>query len=109
MEDKIKYLRKKFNLTRNALAKKVGVSQTSIVLWEKGERSPSMKNIEKLAEVFNVSTSALISSKYVKSSLPTLTLSNGMGKVKSYKLSPKQIEKLESFLQENQIEEENLG
>lgn len=43
MENKIKELRARHNLTQDELAKKVGVRRETIVFLEKGRYNPSLK------------------------------------------------------------------
>ena len=58
--DILKELRNARNLSQGALAKKIGVSQASVGYWEKGQRTPTIKIIEDLADYFNVSTDYLM-------------------------------------------------
>lgn len=51
--DNIKRCRKLNNLTQEELAKIVGMSKTTVVLWEKGERDPQTKELKKLSDYFN--------------------------------------------------------
>lgn len=44
-------LRKEKNLTQVQLAKLVGVSITSVRLWEKGVTTPKEENLEKLKKI----------------------------------------------------------
>lgn len=43
MENRIKELRAKYNLTQEDLARKVGVRRETIVFLEKGKYNPSLK------------------------------------------------------------------
>lgn len=54
MENRLKELREKFNLTQEELASKVGVSRQTIISLEKGRYSPSLILAFKLAKVFNL-------------------------------------------------------
>lgn len=54
MGEKIKELRIKKRLTQQELADKIGVSYTTISLYESGSRKPSFKALNKLAKVFEV-------------------------------------------------------
>lgn len=49
----IKAIRKKRGLTQKQLADRLGVKQQNVSDWERGERSPSVKNLKKLADVLN--------------------------------------------------------
>lgn len=51
----IKKLRKQKKMTMFQLAKAVGVSYTTIQLWESGVTTPNKENMVKLNNVFEVS------------------------------------------------------
>jgi len=50
----IKPLREQKNLTQKQLAIMVGVSVTSICLYETGKRSPRTNHLEKLIKIFDL-------------------------------------------------------
>lgn len=52
--DSLKVLRVKKSLTQKQLAKKVGVTESTISKWERGIAFPDIPKINKLEEVFNV-------------------------------------------------------
>lgn len=56
----IKKIRQQCGCTQEELAKKLGVSQTAIALWENGTRTPSMDIIEKIANIFDIRPSFLM-------------------------------------------------
>ena len=56
---KLKYLRKKIDLTQEQLAEKTGLSVDFIGMIERGERAPSFETIEKFAKVLKVKISEL--------------------------------------------------
>lgn len=59
--DKIlKKLRQDNNLTQDELAKKIDSSRSNIANYENGKNKPSVEILEKLAELFNVSTDYLL-------------------------------------------------
>jgi len=53
-------LRKKRNLSQYALAAKFNISQSTLAMWEKGNRSPSNTTIANIAKYFDVSTDYLL-------------------------------------------------
>lgn len=53
-KNKLAQFRKKAGLTQKELAKELGVAQSSITYWENGERTPSAKSAQKIANYFNV-------------------------------------------------------
>lgn len=58
--DKIKDLREKQNLTQAALAKRLGITRSSVNAWELGISVPSTQYIVELAHIFHVSTDYLL-------------------------------------------------
>lgn len=56
----IKELREFQNLSQPDLAKLVGVTNGTISFWENGINEPKASYIEKLAEIFNVTTDYLL-------------------------------------------------
>jgi len=55
MNNRIKELRAKYNLTQLDLAKKVDVRRETIVFLEKGKYNPSLKLAYDISRVFNLS------------------------------------------------------
>ena len=58
--DTIKQLRKVHNLSQEAFASKIGVSQTTVTSWETGKAEPASSIIVKIANYFNVSTDFIL-------------------------------------------------
>lgn len=58
--NRIRTLRKKYNLTQLELATKVGIPKSTLAGYENGLRRPKFETIEKLAEVLNTSSDYLI-------------------------------------------------
>ena len=58
--ERIKQLREEDGLTQTQLAEATGFSQSAIAYWERGERTPSVEVIIKLAKFFGVSTDYLL-------------------------------------------------
>jgi len=58
--DKIKYYRKKLNLSQEDLGQKLFVSKQTISLWEKGQTVPTVDNLIRLKEIFGVSVDEII-------------------------------------------------
>lgn len=61
---KISQLRKKNNLSQEALAEKVGVARQTISKWELSETCPDLKQAKKLAEIFEVSLDELADTEF---------------------------------------------
>lgn len=58
--DKIKSLRESNNLTQTQLAKKLGITRSSVNAWEMGISVPSTQYIVDLAKYFKVSTDYIL-------------------------------------------------
>ncbi len=56
----LKELRKKENLTQQEFANKSGLHRNYIGMIERGERNPSLKNLELIATTLNISLSELM-------------------------------------------------
>lgn len=60
VSENIKLLRSRFELTQDELGKIEGVSGKAVHTWETGSREPRMGAIQKIADHFGLSKSALI-------------------------------------------------
>jgi len=58
--DRIKYLREQKGLSQSALAKRLGVTRSSVNAWEMGISVPSTPYIVELSSIFNISTDYLL-------------------------------------------------
>ena len=63
MGSRLKALRKRYNYTGEEVGNMLKVSKVAIYKWEKDIRSPSPDVIEKLANIYEVSTDYLITGK----------------------------------------------
>lgn len=61
--DKIKYLRGQQGFTQSDLAKKLGITRSSVNAWEMGISVPSTQYVVELANIFKVSTDYLLGMK----------------------------------------------
>lgn len=57
---RLKELRAKRNLSQQALADKIGISKSSINMYERGEREPSIETLKVFADFFNVDMNHLL-------------------------------------------------
>ena len=60
LADKIKNLREDIGLTQSELAKKLGITRSSVNAWEMGISTPSTQYIVELSTIFKVSTDYLL-------------------------------------------------
>ena len=56
----VKEMRQKRGLTQKQLADRLGVKQQNVSDWERSLRSPSVKNLKKLAEILNCQIDDLV-------------------------------------------------
>lgn len=56
----IRIFRKKSNMTQAAVADALGVDQTTVSKWEKGEALPRADTLIKLADLFNCTVDELL-------------------------------------------------
>lgn len=59
----LRELRTGRGLSQSALASQIGVSKSSVNMYERGEREPSFETLEAIADVFNVDTDLLLGRK----------------------------------------------
>ena len=60
LRHRIRELRELHDLNQRELASKLGVNPSAVALWELGQRKPSMDNVIKLAEIFDLTVTELI-------------------------------------------------
>lgn len=56
----LKYLRNRDNLSQSELANKLGVSKSTISMYEVGKRQPDFETLETIADLFNVDMNFLL-------------------------------------------------
>lgn len=56
----LKHLRLSYKLTQKELADELGTSQQTYMKWETGKMSPTLRTVEKIAEVFDVPVTQLV-------------------------------------------------
>ena len=60
IDERIKHLREQNSMTQSDLAKRLGITRSSVNAWEMGISMPSTQYIVELAELFHVSTDYLL-------------------------------------------------
>lgn len=63
---KLRRLRKKFKMTQAQLAKKLGISPSTIGMYEQGRREPDSEMLLKISNLFGVSVDFFLESKALK-------------------------------------------
>lgn len=56
----LKKLRKKNNLTQEDLAQSLSISRQAVCMWERGERTPKVSVLTKVAKTFGISLDHMI-------------------------------------------------
>lgn len=57
---RLRELRKQRGISQNELSKHIGVSKSSVNMYERGEREPSLETLEAIADFFNVNMDYLL-------------------------------------------------
>lgn len=65
--DILNILRKRDNLTQKELAQKLGISLSSISMYERGKREPDFETLEAIADYFNVNMNFLLGKEPISS------------------------------------------
>ena len=60
LNNNVKYLRKKANMTQPYLAQKLGVGKSTLANFESGQINTSLGVLDKLHDIFNVSLDDLV-------------------------------------------------
>lgn len=60
LSSNLKYLREKYKMSQNALAKRMNVNHSTISRWESGEMGATVANAFDLSEIFNVTVAELV-------------------------------------------------
>lgn len=68
--ERLRTLRKEKNYTQEELGAKLDVSGKTIGTWERETREPSIKKINQIAGLFNVSTDYLLGKSNLKQAVP---------------------------------------
>ncbi|MDE7397894.1 MAG: helix-turn-helix domain-containing protein [Oscillospiraceae bacterium] len=56
----LKFFRKKFGLTQEQIAERLGVSRQAVAKWERGDSLPDIDNIIALADLYEVTIDSLV-------------------------------------------------
>lgn len=71
--EQLKMLRNKKRLSQAKLADELGVSASTVAMWESGEREPkNYKTLELIADYFNVNMEVLLTGKLSPNKIPVL-------------------------------------
>lgn len=84
-EERLKKLRQEKNLTQEELAKQIKSSRSNIANYENGKNLPSVEVLDKLSEIFNVSTDYLLGKTDIRNSVKIDIKDIDMGFAAGYK------------------------
>lgn len=56
----LKFFRKKYGLTQEQIAERLGVSRQAVAKWERGDTLPDIDNIIALADLYEVTIDSLV-------------------------------------------------
>lgn len=73
-KDMLKYLRRRENLSQLELAEKLGVSKSTISMYEVGKREPDFETLEMIADFFNVDMNFLLGKYDSENDMAKLTV-----------------------------------
>lgn len=60
LEERLKLLRNQNNMTQKELARELGISPSTVGMYEKGNRTPAPDMLKKIAKLFDVSIDYLL-------------------------------------------------
>ena len=66
VSDNLKYLRKQMHFTQEQMAGKIGIKRSLLGAYEEGRADPRLNNLQKIADIFNVSVDMIISNDLTK-------------------------------------------
>ena len=66
----LKKLREEKGLTQSELGKELGISPSTVGMYEQGRRKPDFETLEKIADIFNVDMNFLIGNTKVDENTP---------------------------------------
>ena len=69
--EKIKMLRKEKKLTQKELAKKIGVTASTVTKYENGQLEPNIEVLNRISNIFRISISALVEDNYSRKEFST--------------------------------------
>ena len=71
--ERLRLLRKEAGLSQQEFAKQIGMSKSSVNMYERGEREPGFETLECIADYFNVDMNYLLGKSDIRN---TLTMNN---------------------------------
>lgn len=81
--NRIKFLREEFNMTQQELANKINGAKSTIAMYEKGDRKPSLEVLIKLSEIFNCSIDYILCKTNIRNAVINVARIPILGTVKA--------------------------
>ncbi|MGN1297712.1 MAG: LexA family protein [Clostridia bacterium] len=81
--NRIKFLREEFNMTQQELADKLNGAKSTVAMYEKGDRKPSLEILVKLSEIFDCSIDYILCKTDVRNAVINLARIPILGTVKA--------------------------
>lgn len=95
LTDNLRMLRKSFNLTQQEVADILGIDRSTYTFYEVGKTKPTIDNLKKLCDVYNVSLGFLCG---FEKNCPEMKLSNNEGRYSNNLEGLGEISKSEKFI-----------
>ena len=70
-KDMLVFLRHQEGLTQEELASRLGVSRSTIGMYERGKREPDLKTLEKIADIFGVDMNYILNHPVTEAAVMT--------------------------------------
>lgn len=93
------------SISQKKIASAVGVSEPTIYRWKKGENAPSLDNLDKLAEVLNISAFAFFQTEEKENPLELLRQIASLGP-SEFEILKGNLEALSKPIQKNPLRKE---
>lgn len=103
LSERLKTLRSEAKLTQKEIAEKLEISQQFYAKWESNKSKPASKNLNKLADFFNVSVDYLLGNTNERNSQFELDLDDALDKSVAYdgnELSDSDRETIKEYLRD---------
>lgn len=97
--NRIKFLREELNMTQQELADKLDGAKSTVAMYEKGDRKPSMEVLLKLSEIFDCSIDYILGKSNIRNPENTELdkLQIGLSTKDYSNISDEQIKQIEDF------------
>lgn len=97
--NRIKFLREELNMTQQELADKLDGAKSTVAMYEKGDRKPSMEILLKLSEIFNCSIDYILGKSDIRNpeKIDLDKINIGLSKKDYSNITDEQLKQIEDF------------